>query len=122
MNPRTSHPGRVRRGLKANLCAGCDGGVVPGRPKTFDPGCAGCLEKKARYDRIQQCPCRSAGEGDLCEQCLLDKSLGLRTGKEPPPKKYAVGNYRKRNATGKTAAAARRYEIMAAARRRGYAL
>lgn len=62
-----SGPGRVKRGLKHHNCAPCASGFVPGRPKTFDP---------------------------LCERCQEKKVQGLRTGLEPLPQK--PGNAAKR--------------------------
>lgn len=47
--------------LKGATCSQCISGWAPDTPKTFDPNCKGCLEKKA---------------------------IGLRTGDEPHPKEF----------------------------------
>lgn len=117
MATRVSNPGRVRRGLKTNLCSACESGLAGGAHKSFDDRCEGCLAKKARGDRVAACPCK---QDPSCEQCLQDKSLGIRTGKEPPPTQFSVGNWRKRNATGRLMQVTRRFELEAAARRRAY--
>ena len=49
------------KNTKKPLCGQCASGLVPGTPKTFDPACRGCVQKKDN---------------------------GLRTGNEPlPPKR-----------------------------------
>jgi hypothetical protein len=49
---------RTQRGFKTHRCYQCTSGIIPGQPKTFEPSCEGCHEKKAK---------------------------GLRTGLEPRP-------------------------------------
>ena len=60
-------PGRKARGFKQGLCRQCETGIAIGTPKTFDPTCSGWQDKKSR---------------------------GLRTGSEPNPKEFSIGNWR----------------------------
>jgi len=87
-------------------------------PKTFDDRCEGCLAKKARGDAVAACPCK---QDPPCEQCQQLKALGIRTGNEPPPTAFSVGNWRKRGASGRLALITRKAELVAAGRRREYA-
>jgi len=94
--PKLSYPGRVHRGMKANLCTSCHGGLAYGIPKTFDPRCEGCQAKLARYRARQTCSCKQDPE---CSKCADDRMLGLRDGTEPSPKQFSIGNWKFRNMT-----------------------
>jgi hypothetical protein len=69
---------RKSSGLATNLCSQCAGGTTG--VKRFNPQCAGCQAKKARWEAYSACPCEKY---EPCEKCVERKILGMRTGTEP---------------------------------------
>jgi len=91
-----SRIGRVARGLKSYLCKQCREGTLPHRTRTFDDGCSGCVEKKARHDELAaHCGVPAPGENHVaCAKCSELVGKPMRTGDEPRPEKFRAGNWK----------------------------
>ena len=112
----TGKPGRKSRGLKGDWCSSCKGGRNPALPKTFDPRCEGCLAKVERHNQVMACACK---QDPPCEKCCQLKALGTRTGLEPSPRKYCMGNFKLRNMDAQQReASGKRFVVEHEARRR----
>ena len=52
------HDSKRARGFRSHDCAQCSMGYVPGKLRTFEPGCSSCAAKLERWEKVKACACQ----------------------------------------------------------------